>query len=145
MTNSNKKSGLADSPLFRPETEEKDPSQKQVTEGLSRRDEHQSKSTPKDTRQTTSESTQIITHVRDSSREIPRNKSREVDNQYPRRDEIQVFNFQLRDALKVKVQAEVPHEWQQELQEVAHELGIKKMELYRFIYGEFLGKVKRKE
>ena len=57
----------------------------------------------------------------------------------------QGFNFRLRDELKVKVQAEVPHKWQNELEEVAHMLNVKKLELYRFIIGEFLGKVKRKE
>ena len=57
-------------------------------------------------------------------------------------DEIQEFSFRLRDTLKVKVQAEVPHDWQTELDEVARELNVKKLELYRFIYGEFLGKVR---
>jgi hypothetical protein len=46
---------------------------------------------------------------------------------------------------RVKVQAEVPHQWQEELDEVARQLRVKKLELYRFILGEFLGKVKRKQ
>ena len=51
----------------------------------------------------------------------------------------------LRDELKVKVQAEVPHTWQKELEETARELNVKKLEMYRFIFGEFLGKVRRKK
>ena len=45
----------------------------------------------------------------------------------------------------MKVQAEVPHRWQKELEEIARKLDVKKLELYRFILGEFLGKVKRKK
>ena len=69
-----------------------------------------------------------------------RGKSRDL----PTRNEIQQFSFQLRDELKVKVQAEVPHRWQKELEDLARNLNVKKLELYRFILGEFLGKVKRK-
>ena len=70
----------------------------------------------------------------------PRRKARSL----PTRDEIQEFSFRLRDQLKVKVQAEVPHRWQVELEETAREIKVKKLELYRFILGEFLGKVRRK-
>jgi hypothetical protein len=38
----------------------------------------------------------------------------------------------------------VPPAWQEDLEEVARALRVKKLELYRFIIGEFLGKVKRK-
>lgn len=74
------------------------------------------------------------------SSENPRDVSRDL----PSRDEIQEFSFQLRDELKVKVQAEVPFRWQRELEDVARQLRVKRLELYRFIIGEFLGKVKRK-
>ena len=47
----------------------------------------------------------------------------------------------MRDELKVKVQAEVPHQWQQELDDLARRLNVRKLELYRYIIGEFLGKV----
>lgn len=104
-------------------------------------------------------STSTSTHVRDNSRdnerETLRDKSRQMvmpdkstqsiaeELALPTRDDIQLFNFQLRDELKVKVQAEVPHEWQRDLEDVARSLDVKKLELYRFIIGEFLGKVKR--
>ena len=78
---------------------------------------------------------------RDNSRDNSRGKSRGL----PTRDEIQEFSFRLRDELKVKVQAEVPHQWQKELDAIARELDVKKLELYRFVLGEFLGKVRRKE
>ena len=45
----------------------------------------------------------------------------------------------------MKIQAEVPHQWQKELEEKAHKLNVKKLELYRYIIGEFLGKVQRKD
>lgn len=89
----------------------------------------------------TQEPTRKVAHVRDNSREILREKSSEL----PTRDEIQEFSFRLRDQHKVKVQAEVPYEWQDELEGIALKLKVKKMELYRFILGEFLGKVKRKK
>jgi len=80
------------------------------------------------------------TSPRQGSSENPRDVSRDL----PSRDEIQEFSFQLRDELKVKVQAEVPFRWQRELEDVARQLRVKRLELYRFIIGEFLGKVKRK-
>jgi hypothetical protein len=93
--------------------------------------------------QVTSEVTRKVTLPRDTSRDILREKPREKSRDLPTRDEVQEFTFRLRDELKVKVQAEVPHTWQQELETVARELDVKKLELYRFILGEFLGKVER--
>lgn len=81
----------------------------------------------------------------DKSRKKSRGNSTPPSSEYPTRDEIQEFSFRLRDELKVKVQAEVPHEWQGELEEVSRTLNVKKLELYRYIFGEFLGKVKRKQ
>jgi hypothetical protein len=94
-----------------------------------------------------------VTRGRDNQRENRRANPREGSSDYrrekprefPTRDEIQEFSFRLRDTLKVKVQAEVPHEWQTELEEVARALKVRKLELYRFILGEFLGKVRRKK
>ena len=86
--------------------------------------------------------------VRGKSRSVPRDtsrdRSRENSRGLPTRDEIQEFSFRLRDELKVKVQAEVPHQWQKQLAEIARELDVKKLELYRYIVGEFLGRVDRK-
>lgn len=98
-------------------------------------------------------STRELTWERDPSRDISLDKSREKERPFsreiardlPTRDEIQEFSFRLRDTLKVKVQAEVPHEWQNELDEIARHLNVKKLELYRFIYGEFLGKIQEED
>lgn len=87
--------------------------------------------------------TQKVTQPRDRSRETSRDKSRKIMLSLPTRDEIQEFSFSLRDELKVKVQAEVPHYWQKELDDLARDLNVKKLELYRFIIGDFLGKTKR--
>ncbi len=100
----------------------------------------------------TQKPTSKITRKRDKSRKVSSENSREksrgkssnTSRPLPTRDEIQEFSFRLRDELKVKVQAEVPHQWQTELEEVSRTLDVKKLELYRFIFGEFLGKVKRK-
>ena len=101
--------------------------------------------TPKLTRESTQETEtsreQARLQTREPSRDHPRGKSRDL----PNREEIQEFSFRLRDELKVKVQAEVPHPWQKELEEIARGLDVKKLELYRFILGEFLGKVRRKK
>ena len=90
------------------------------------------------------ETTPEVTRPRDKSSENSIEKPRRKSRGAPSRDEIQEFSFRLRDQLKVKVQAEVPYRWQAELQEIARELKVKKLELYRFILGEFLGNVKRK-
>ena len=100
-------------------------------------------------RKITSKITRKSTRVREPSRGILRDTSRDHSHRksrdLPTRDEIQGFSFRLRDELKVKVQAEVPHQWQKELKEITRELNVKKLELYRFIIGEFLGKVERKK
>lgn len=152
-----KKSGLADSPFFKLEEEMAVVPNTAIPTDLPSASEIRPESAPNPTQKTT----QVITHVRDisreNSRENPRDISRENSRENPRdisrgdspplhtRDEVQAFSFQLRDKLKIKVQAEVPHEWRVELEKISHDLNVKKMELYRYIYGEFLGKVKQKE
>ena len=89
--------------------------------------------------------TRKSTSAREGSREVIREKPRDISPELPNREEIQEFSFRLRDELKTKVQAEVPHQWQKELAEIAQNLDVKKLELYRFILGEFLGKVRRKK
>ena len=98
------------------------------------------KSAPHPTQKATPSREPSRTALREESRKAPRVKPRDL----PTRDEIQEFSFRMRDELRVKVQAEVPHRWQKELETIARDLDVKKLELYRFILGEFLGKVKRK-
>jgi hypothetical protein len=89
------------------------------------------------TQESTPQTTQSLGSPRQPSSENPHKLSRGL----PTRDEIQGFSFRLRDELKVKVQAEVPHQWQDRLEDIARELKVKKLELYRFILGDFLGEV----
>lgn len=103
------------------------------------------KSTPQPTRELTRKVTRVRDYSRNRSSDNPRENSREKAREFPSRDEIQEFSFRMRDSINVKVQAEVPHEWQTELENLARDLNVKKLELYRFILGEFLGKVKRKK
>jgi membrane-bound lytic murein transglycosylase B len=84
-----------------------------------------------------------VPQTRDKPRKVSSDNPRDKSRQYPSRNEIQEFSFRLRDQVKVKVQSEVPLKWQKELEEIAHQLNVKKLELYRFMIGEFLGKVKR--
>ena len=97
----------------------------------------------------TRKSTRDLTYPRDKSREQLRDLSRGISRAYsrelPTRDEIQGFSFLLRDELKVKVQAELPHLWKDELDEISRRQKVNKLELYRFVFGEFLGKVHRKK
>jgi hypothetical protein len=90
-------------------------------------------------------STRKSTQPRDTSRDNSRKTIPENEGELPTRDEIQEFSFRLRDELrmKTKVQAEVPYQWQEELEELANRLNVKKLELYRYIIGKFLGKVNR--
>ena len=116
-------------------------------EALKREQEEQEKhpASGKTASKITRKSTRIREPSRGSLRHTSRDHSRRKSRDLPTRDEIQGFSFRLRDELKVKVQAEVPHRWQKELEEIARELNVKKLELYRFILGEFLGKVERKK
>lgn len=115
-------------------------------EALKRQQQQKKRQAP---REPSPKATRQPTRVRDTSRAVSRDtarmKPRGQSRELPTRDEIQEFSFHLRDELKVKVQAEVPHQWQTELQETSQKLNVKKLELYRFILGEFLGKVRRKK
>lgn len=97
------------------------------------------------TRKLTQKATQSRDNSRDLLRDIPRENTREHKQDWPTRDEIQELSFRLRDELrlKTKVQAEVPYQWQDELEALATQLKVKKLELYRYIIAEFLGKVSR--
>ena len=118
-------------------------------EALKRKQEEETKRASKTA---TSKVTRKPTRVRDNPRGTSRDnssdnsraKSRGESRGLPTREEIQEFGFRLRDELRVKVQAEVPHHWQKDFADIARDLNVKKLELYRFILGEFLGKVRRK-
>ena len=106
------------------------------------------KNQKEDAQKVTQDSTQKITHTRDHSREkkreIPRKSSRinsrDLNDINMTREEIQEFTFHMRDVVKVKMQLEVPPEWREELKEIAFQLNVGKLELYRIIIGRFLGK-----
>ncbi len=87
--------------------------------------------------------TQKATRPREMSREKVRTSETTATVEALDRDAIQLFSFQLRDELKAKakVQAEVPYQWLEELEQIAQQVGVKKLELYRYIIGTFLGKL----
>ena len=115
-------------------------------EAMKRKQEEEQQLTSKpSTPNVTRKPTRARDQSRDTARTRPRGKSRGKPRDFPTRNEIQVFSFRLRDQIKVKVQAEVPHQWHTELADIAQNLNVKKLELYRFILGEFLGKVRRRQ
>ena len=115
-------------------------------EALKRQQEEEKHPTSREnTSKVTRKPTQVRDISRDRSRDTLRENSRGKSRDLPTRDEIQEFSFRLRDELKVKVQSEVPHYWKKDLEELSRELNVKKLELYRFIIGDFLGKVRRKK
>jgi hypothetical protein len=87
--------------------------------------------------------TQKSTQSRHPSRDLPRGNSRNL----PTRHDIQYFNFDLKvnDQLKAtaKAQADLPLEWIEELESLTQSMKVGKLELYRFIFGQFLGKVEK--
>src|SRR5688572_9841374 len=92
-----------------------------------KRQETEAKADP--TRENTSQITWVRETSSDMSLDQARKNPRDSSGSQPTRDEIQGFSFRLRDELKVKVQAEVPYRWQKELEEIARELDVKKLEL----------------
>lgn len=62
-----------------------------------------------------------------------------------RTEDIEQLNFELRKVSKVRVNADVPHEWKKLIDDLAHELGVGKYELLMYVIGLYLGKVKRKK
>jgi hypothetical protein len=149
-----KKAGLADSPFFSTTQQQKEesappPPDETPAQNNKGNDENRSRSARPTEKDTAGKGTRKPARALEPSREKPsdksRGKSRRKSRDLPTRDEIQEFSFSLRDELKVKVQAEVPYKWQKELEEMAHKMDVKKLELYRFILGEFLGKVKRRD
>ena len=81
---------------------------------------------------------------RGTTRSAVRDRARTVPTVLPSKARIEEFSFALRNEPAAKVQAVVPQAWQQELGEIAQALRVEKLQLYRFILGEFLGKVRHK-
>ena len=112
---------------------------------LSQHQQRTDKAGLKPTRKVTQKITPRIDTARDKSSDSSREKARGKPRELPTRDEVQEFSFRLRDDLSRKLQAEVPHQWLTELENMARDLNVKKLQLYRFIIGEFLRKVERKK
>ena len=81
----------------------------------------------------TQPSTQLSNRV---SKPLSKNLSR-----LPSAEEIEACSFRLRKTNKVRVNADVPEDWQKELADLAYQLGVGKYELNMYILGVFLGKI----
>ncbi len=84
------------------------------------------------------------------SQEFPQETSQETSRKtsqartrYPTKEEMEEFNWRLRNEPIQKFTTELPAQWMEDMKDIAYRTGVKKLELYRFIIGEFLGKVKR--
>lgn len=57
-------------------------------------------------------------------------------------DAIESLTFELRKIPKTRVNADIPNEWKERLDDLAHELRVGKYELILYIIGVYLGKIK---
>jgi hypothetical protein len=60
-------------------------------------------------------------------------------------DEIEKLNFQLRKIPKVRVNADIPPDWKDQLDDLAHALRVGKYELLLYMIALLLGKVEKQE
>lgn len=59
----------------------------------------------------------------------------------PSADEVEEMVFRLRKASKIRINADFPEAWKQELDEYAHQAGVGKYHLVMYAVGKMLGKI----
>lgn len=59
----------------------------------------------------------------------------------PTADEVDEVVFRMRKARKIRINADFPEEWKQELDEYAHQAGVGKYHLVMYAVGKMLGKI----
>lgn len=82
---------------------------------------------------------------KEKSKEITKEPKKETSKELvnlPSKEVIEEFYFHTRNLPTKKENIELPFEWMKELREIGIKKGLKKVELHRYIYGQFLGKVK---
>jgi hypothetical protein len=63
----------------------------------------------------------------------------------PSTEEIEQLAFSLRKVVKVRVNADVPTEWKERLDDLAHTLKVGKYDLMLYVIAQFLGEGERSE
>jgi hypothetical protein len=64
-----------------------------------------------------------------------------IVSKHPTQEAIEFLAFELRKVKKERINADVPEDWKQELDDLAHRLGVGKYELVMYVVGQFLGRV----
>jgi hypothetical protein len=72
-----------------------------------------------------------------STRKVTQVSKRQVN--LPQTETIEDWAYRLRKVSKVRVNADVPREWKERLDDLAHRLKVGKYELMLYVIGEFLG------
>jgi hypothetical protein len=90
--------------------------------------------------------TQVVSQeiTQETSQVISKQK-RKVVARMPSKDEVEEFNWKLRRERFQKFTTDIPSSWLKELNDMAYEMDVKKIELYRYMIAEFLWKVKRRK
>lgn len=83
-----------------------------------------------------SPTTQAVTHL---SKGLSKPLSKSM-SKTPTTDAVETLAFQLRKIPKVRVNADIPAEWKQQLDDLAYKLKVGKYDLMLYLIAQFLGK-----
>ena len=87
--------------------------------------------TQKPTQRVARKVTQISDHADEQVRRLPST------------EEVEDLSYTLRKIPKTRVNADVPQEWKDQLDDIAYQLRVGKYELMLYVIGEFLGQTKQ--
>lgn len=65
-----------------------------------------------------------------------------IPTNIPTKKDLEEFSFKYRNLSTKNLNMELPKEWMREVNNIANKMEIKKVLIYRYIIGKFLGKVK---
>ncbi len=65
-----------------------------------------------------------------------------IPTNIPTKQQLEEFSFKYRNLSTKNLNMELPKEWMKEVSNIANKMEIKKVLIYRYIIGQFLGKVK---
>ena len=71
------------------------------------------------------------------------NPADEQFSRLPSTEEVEDLSYTLRKIPKIRVNADVPPDWKDQLDEIAYQLRVGKYELMLYVIGQFLGQAKR--
>ncbi len=83
-------------------------------------------------------------HSTQMSKRLSKPLSKKV-SKTPTSDEVEMLAFQLRKIPKVRVNADIPAEWKQQLDDLAYKLRVGKYDLMLYLIAQFLGEGEKHE